>query len=226
VHNAETLAHAALIARTGPAAFRARGVPEDPGTCLVTVSGAVAHPGVVEVERGTPLIDIVQRAVPAGPPQALLVGGYGGAWVAPAQFTTPYASLALRAIGATAGVGVVVVLGQDGCGLMESARIAHYLAAQSAGQCGPCVYGLPAVADDLTRLAHGQIDRDLLARLEHRLGAVDGRGACRHPDGAVNLVRSALRVFAADVRAHAAGTPCPHRDGPSRLRFRPVARTA
>jgi NADH:ubiquinone oxidoreductase subunit F (NADH-binding) len=224
VHNAETLAHAALIARTGPEAFRARGVPEDPGTCLVTISGAVAHPGVVEVERGTPLIDIAQRAVPTGPPQALLVGGYGGAWVAPAQFATPYASLALRSIGATAGVGVVVVLGQDGCGLMESARIAHYLAGQSAGQCGPCVYGLPAVADDLTRLAHGQIDRDLLPRLERRLGAVDGRGACRHPDGAVNLVRSALRVFASDVRAHAAGTPCPHRDGPSRLRFRPAAR--
>jgi NADH:ubiquinone oxidoreductase subunit F (NADH-binding) len=226
VHNAETLAHVALIARTGAEDFRARGLAEDPGTCLVTVSGAVAHPGVVEVERGTPLIDIAQRAVPTGPPQALLVGGYGGAWVAPAQFATPYASLSLRAIGATAGVGVVVVLGQDGCGLMESARLARYLAGQSAGQCGPCVYGLPAIADDLTRLARGQADRDLVDRLERRLAQVDGRGACRHPDGAVNLVRSALRVFAADVRAHAAGTPCRHRDARSRLRFRSVARAA
>jgi NADH:ubiquinone oxidoreductase subunit F (NADH-binding) len=38
VHNAETLAHAALIARHGPAPFRARGLTEEPGTCLVTVS--------------------------------------------------------------------------------------------------------------------------------------------------------------------------------------------
>jgi NADH:ubiquinone oxidoreductase subunit F (NADH-binding) len=226
VHNAETLAHVALIARTGPEGFRAHGVAEDPGTSLVTVSGAVAHPGVVEIGRGTPLIDIAQRAVPAGTPQALLVGGYGGAWVGPAQFATPYASLSLRAIGATAGVGVVVVLGQESCGLMESARVAHYLAGQSAGQCGPCVYGLPAIADDLTRLARGQIDHDLLARLERRLGEVDGRGACRHPDGAVNLVRSALRVFAADVRAHAAGTPCPYRNGPSPLRFPTAERAA
>ena len=192
---------------------------EDPGTTLVTISGAVVHPGVVEVDRGTPLVDVANRAIPLGPTQALLVGGYGGAWVGPSHFTTPYASLPLRAIGAAAGVGVVVVLGKDACGLMESARIAHYLAGQSAGQCGPCVYGLPAIADDLTRLARGQVDPGLPARLARRLGEVDGRGACRHPDGAVRLVRSALRVFADDVSAHADGRPCAYWSRPTQLRF-------
>jgi NADH:ubiquinone oxidoreductase subunit F (NADH-binding) len=219
VHNAETLAHLAMIARTGPAGFRARGLAEDPGTSLVTVSGAVAHPGVVEVERGTSLIDIARRALPAGQPQALLVGGYGGAWVGPVDFGTPYASFSMRAIGATAGVGVVVVLGQDACGLAESARIVSYLAGQGAGQCGPCVYGLPAIAGDLGRLARGDADPGLLVRLDRRLREVDGRGACRHPDGAVHLVRSARHVFAADVTAHAAGTPCVHARRPSQLRF-------
>ncbi|HEY1650945.1 MAG TPA: NADH-ubiquinone oxidoreductase-F iron-sulfur binding region domain-containing protein [Acidimicrobiales bacterium] len=226
VHNAETLAHVAMIARTGPDAFRVHGLLEDPGTCLVTISGAVAQPGVVEVDRGTPLIDIANRATPMQPPRALLVGGYGGAWVGPAHFTTPYASLSLRAIGASAGVGMVVVLGPDACGLMESARIAHYLAGQSVGQCGPCVYGLPALADDMTRLAHGRVDAGLLARLDRRQREVDGRGACRHPDGAVNLVRSALHVFAADVDAHAHGAACAHRDEPTQLRFPPVPKKA
>jgi NADH:ubiquinone oxidoreductase subunit F (NADH-binding) len=219
VHNAETLAHVAMIARTGPDAFRAHGLVEDPGTSLVTISGAVEHPGVVEIDRGAPLIGIVNRATPTGPPQALLVGGYGGAWVGPDHFTTPYASLSLRAIGATAGVGIVIALGQDACGVMESARIAHYMAGQSVGQCGPCVYGLPAIADDLTRLARGHIDAGLVARLERRLGQVDGRGACRHPDGAVNLVRSALGVFAADVSSHAHGAPCRHWNYATQLRF-------
>jgi len=71
VHNAETLAHVAMIARTGPEEFRSRGLAEDPGTSLVTISGAVEHPGVVEIERGTPLIDIARRAVTLGEPQAL-----------------------------------------------------------------------------------------------------------------------------------------------------------
>ena len=219
VHNAETLAHLAMIARTGPEAFRSRGLPDDPGTSLVTVSGAVEHPGVVEIERGTPLIDIARRALPTGQPQALLVGGYGGAWVGPEHFATPYASFSLRAIGATAGVGVVVVLGRNACGLAESARLVSYLAGQSAGQCGPCVYGLPAIAGDLTGLARGEAVPGLLVRLDRRLREVDGRGACRHPDGAVHLARSALRVFATDVTAHAAGTPCAHRMRQSQLRF-------
>jgi NADH:ubiquinone oxidoreductase subunit F (NADH-binding) len=219
VHNAETLAHVAMIARIGPDAFRAQGLVEDPGTCLVTVSGTVEHPGVVEVDRGTPLIDIARRATLHQQPQALLVGGYGGAWVGPEHFETPYASLSLRAVGSSAGVGIVIVLGPDACGLTESARIAHYLAGQSAGQCGPCVYGLPAIADDMSRLARGRVDVALLPRLDRRLQEVAGRGACRHPDGAVQLVRSALKVFAPDVRGHADGTPCGHADRPTQLRF-------
>lgn len=81
VHNAETLAHVALIARYGPGPFRARGMAEEPGTSLVTISGALAHSGVVEVDRGAPLWDIVERGAPVESIQALLVGGYGGAWV-------------------------------------------------------------------------------------------------------------------------------------------------
>lgn len=219
VHNAETLAHIAMIARTGPDAFRAHGLVEDPGTSLVTISGAVEHPGVIEVDRGTPLIDIANRATPHGPPHALLVGGYGGAWVGPDRFGTPYASLSLRAIGATAGVGIVVVLGDGACGITETARVVHYLAGQSAGQCGPCVYGLPAIADDLARLARGAADPSLLARLDRRVGQVDGRGACRHPDGAATLVRSMSFVFGDDVRAHAHGSPCANWNGATVLRF-------
>jgi NADH:ubiquinone oxidoreductase subunit F (NADH-binding) len=222
VHNTETLAHVAMIARRGPESFRRRGMVEEPGTTLVTISGAVQHPGVVEVDRGTPLLDVVARSTPEYPPEALLVGGYGGTWVGPEHFGTPYASLSLRTIGASAGVGIVVALGPGSCGLAETARIAHYMAGQSAGQCGPCVFGLPAIADDLARLAQGQVDPELMVRLDRRLTEVNGRGGCRHPDGVVAMVRSALAVFALDLRGHAQGAPCAHVMRPTQLKF-PVA---
>jgi len=217
VHNAETLAQVALIARHGAAWFRSIGTPDAPGSTLVTVSGAVRSPGVVEVELGTPVGDLVDRAGPTGPVAGLLLGGYGGAWLSPSDAGTPYAPGPLAAAGATHGVGIVVVVPTISCGIAETARITRYMAGESAGQCGPCVFGLPAIAGDLELLAAGRADAAVLTRIEDRCNAVDGRGACRHPDGVVRLVRSALAVFAADAVDHAAGRPCAGHAAPTVL---------
>jgi NADH:ubiquinone oxidoreductase subunit F (NADH-binding) len=209
VHNAETLAQVALIARHGPEWFRRSGTPEAPGSTLVTVSGSVRNPGVVEVELGTPVSDILHRAGVAGAISAVLVGGYGGGWLDAGRLATPYAPAPLAAAGASSGAGIVIALPATSCGIAETARIARYMAGESAGQCGPCVFGLPAVAEDLEQLWVGPADPDVLARIERRAHQIDGRGACRHPDGVLRLVRSALTVFAADAHEHAAGRPCP-----------------
>jgi NADH:ubiquinone oxidoreductase subunit F (NADH-binding) len=222
LHNAETLAQVALIARHGSAWFRSLGTPDAPGSTLVTVSGAVHAPGVVEVELGTPVGEVVAWAGPIEEVAGILVGGYGGAWLHPDRASVPLAPRPLTEVGATLGAGIVVVLGSTSCGIAETARIVRYMAGESAGQCGPCVYGLPAVAEDLELLAAGRADAGVLARIDRRAAAVDGRGACRHPDGVVQLVRSALSVFGADARDHAAGQPCPGHAAPTVLRF-PVA---
>ena len=208
VHNAETLAQVALVARHGPEWFRRMGRPDAPGSTLVTVSGAVVAPGVVEVELGTPVADIVNRAGVDVELSAVLVGGYGGAWLDASRLSTPYAPAPLAAVGAGLGVGVVIALPSTSCGMAETARVARYMAGQSAGQCGPCAFGLPAIADDLELLWAGRADERVLERIGHRARQIDGRGACRHPDGVVRLVESAIRVFAADALDHARGHPC------------------
>lgn len=62
VANAETLAHVALIARHGPDWFRQLGTPSQPGSTLVTLAGAVAHPGVYEIEHGSSLYSLIDAA--------------------------------------------------------------------------------------------------------------------------------------------------------------------
>lgn len=208
VQNVETLASMALIARFGPHWFRAIGTAAEPGSALVTVGGAVARPGVYEVPLGLPVADLLAWAVvPPEPLSALLVGGYFGTWVAAEQ------ALHLRLIdadlasaGASLGARAIIALPRSACGLVESAHVIRYLADESAGQCGPCVHGLDAIAGAFERLARGGRDAaDAPAQLKRWLGQVKGRGACRHPDGAARLVESALRVFGAEVELHARG---------------------
>jgi len=214
VDNAETLAHVALVARYGPAWFRQLGTPGSPGTTLVTVSGSVDDPGILEVPIGTPVSSVLATAG-AGSTGGVLLGGYGGTWLAPTDVGTPYDPVSLRDVGCTTGVGVMIALPAGGCGLAETARIAHWMASESAGQCGPCVFGLPAVAQDLTVIARGRAGHRDADRLWARLGTIDGRGACRHPDGVVRLIRSAVTAFAGDVNRHLSHGPCPGAAWPS-----------
>jgi NADH:ubiquinone oxidoreductase subunit F (NADH-binding) len=209
VNNVETLAHMALIARHGDRWFRSAGVPEAPGTMLVTVDGAVARPGVYEIELGMPVGAVLMLAGGlTEPPQAILTGGYFGAWL-PAEIAwqLPLTRRDVTAAGGALGAGIIVALPESSCGLAETARVLRYLAGETAGQCGPCVFGLPALADALADLAY-QGERRVAGQVSALIGLVEGRGACKHPDGAAQLARSAFRAFSADVAWHRERGPC------------------
>ena len=78
----------------------------------------------------------------------------------------------------------------------------RYLAEESAGQCGPCLFGLPALADALASLAFSGGRERSIDDVAALISLVERRGACRHPDGAAQLVRSLLTAFPADARWH------------------------
>ncbi|MFD9436694.1 NADH-ubiquinone oxidoreductase-F iron-sulfur binding region domain-containing protein [Streptomyces sp. NPDC060002] len=195
VQNVETLAHLALVARYGADWYRTAGTPTQPGSVLCTVHVPGREPRVVEAPYGLPL----GRLLPLEGARAVLVGGYHGTWV-----PAPEAGqLALDS--SYLGAGVLAVLPVDRCGLAETARVLRYLALQSAGQCGPCLNGLPRIAAAFRSLAVPGPQGTVRADLARWSGLVEGRGACHHPDGTVRLVRSALTTFAAEVDAHARG---------------------
>jgi NADH:ubiquinone oxidoreductase subunit F (NADH-binding) len=208
VQNAETVAHLALIARHGAEWFRGLGTADEPGSALVTLTGAVAHPGVYEIPLGASMDDLLTAAGGlAAPVRAYLIGGYFGTWIDAAHAPGLRLSNAdLARLGGGLGARAIIALPQRACGITETARVARYLSGQSAGQCGPCVHGLDAIAGAMELLARG--DGRQLEDLERWLGMVPGRGACRHPDGTAKLVASALAVFADEVRRHTAERKC------------------
>lgn len=204
VLNVETLAHVALIARHGAGWFRTAGSDRDPGTRLVSVSGHCAEQ-VLEVEGDASLSGILASAgVELSEVGAVLVGGYHGQWVRALNHRLSPSGLANHVV--RPGAGVLHVLAASECGLAATAGILNYLAGESAKQCGPCMFGLPAMARVMHAIAYGERDPRLVRELERLGKLVGGRGACHHPDGTARLVASALETFSDDVRAHLAGT--------------------
>ena len=196
VQNVETLAHVALIARSG----------EDTGTVLVTMAGGVARPGVLEVETTSTIAQAMARAGgPTEPPRAVLLGGYFGAWVEMSQAQDlTLDPAALRARGLSLGCGVVGVLPGSHCPVCETAGIMRYLAGESSAQCGPCFFGLRALAEASGRIATQGSNTDDMQRLHRWASEVRGRGACKHPDGAVMFLQSALGTFEREFASHRA----------------------
>jgi NADH:ubiquinone oxidoreductase subunit F (NADH-binding) len=207
VQNVETLAHLALIARYGPRWFRQVGTRNEPGSLLVTVRRGDGRPRIVEVPFGVPLASLLREL---GHDAAVLVGGYHGTWLPASQAATiRLDNESLGGAGASVGAGLLVALPGDRCGVVETARVVRYLALESAGQCGPCLNGLPRMSAALTALATGtatgRAAASARADLERWAGLVTGRGACHHPDGTARFVRSALRTFAGEFAAHERG---------------------
>jgi len=198
--NAETFAHLGHLARVGADGYATYGTAVEPGTTLLTLRGDGWDPQVCEVAFGTPLTDIMTEVEMAQP---LLLGGYHGTWLKPAQMLGLAVSrLDIAAAGASLGAGVLLPLSGGSCPLVRTQELVEYLAGQSAGRCGPCLNGLPAMADALQDLVQRGGSR---RQVERMCGFVVGRGACAHPDGTARLVTSMLARFPEEVDSHSRG---------------------
>ena len=211
VQNVESLAYAALIARFGDAWYRAAGRYVSRGTALITLSGVVAEDGVREIELGSTLGEV---AVAAGATvertRAVVLGGFFGTWAdARDVWDLPLDPLVMRARGLTFGCGMIGFLSTGACGVAATATIMAFMARELAGQCGPCVFGLGAIAGAMARIAAGRAGVDDLDGIARWTSQIVGRGACHHPDGAAGLMASALEVLSDEFEHHVRHGRCP-----------------
>ncbi len=207
VHNVETLAHIGLIARFGGEWFAGVGAPSAPGTSLVTVGGAVASPGVLEVATGTPISEIIKRCNGfSNDISGFLTGGYGGSWVSRLALEhSVWSPESIAEAGGVIGAGVLWALDARVCPIRELEQVTTWMAGESAGQCGPCRFGLPSIASDLYSLSRSGTQIEDLHRINARLPLVQQRGGCKHPDGVARFVSTGLHVFHEELAHHLKG---------------------
>ncbi|MGG5257886.1 NADH-ubiquinone oxidoreductase-F iron-sulfur binding region domain-containing protein [Phycicoccus avicenniae] len=208
VLNAETLWRVAQVEAHGPGWFRSFGTAAEPGPRLVTVSGAVLRPGVLETSAGVPLADLLDAASPAPAAAHVGVGGLGGILLTVSDARgLRWSTADLAHHGGSVGPGVLEVLDPSRCPLDVVRERLAYAAGESAGQCGPCMFGVPALSAAWDRLA-ARPDAASRDEVRRHAGLLPGRGACRFPDGVARFAASALTVLAPHLAAHATGS-CP-----------------
>ena len=207
IHNAETLAHVTTIMANGADWYRSSGTSDEPGTRLVSLSGALPRPVISEVEAGASLRGALEAN--GGDPSlvsGVLIGGNFGTWLSPQEaFEAQLSVASLKPMGASPGCGVLFFLPSDVCGVATVADIADWYSRESAGQCGPCVFGLETIATAMRAVDSASNANSMLPRIERLTSDIRGRGGCKFPDGAAQMVESGLKVFAEEVRLHRAG---------------------
>lgn len=192
-HNSETLARLAMIRQYGMEAARYH---------LITEIG-MDRRTVVETSSSQTYSQVFPKVV-GNPPT--LFGGYGATWL-------PWDSIkhlqcdpaTLRATGLSFGAGIIGMLPESSCPIVETARVLTWMAEQSARQCGPCFLGLADVAQRWNTFASKSISADEYHTMLMRIELIPGRGGCAHPDGTIRLARSAITLFSNEVENHLEG---------------------
>jgi len=199
INNVETLLCVLEILRIGGPAFAEIGTENSTGTRLFCLSGCVERPGLYEYEFGVTLREVIDAAggVRGGRPlRAVLLGGAAGSFVGPDALDTPLTFEGMRAIGATLGSGVVLVLDDtvDVTGLLQ--RIARFFRDESCGQCVPCRLGTVRQEELLGRLSRGAP----LGSAERELALLDDIAAVARDASICGLGQTAVGAAASAVK--------------------------
>ncbi|MBM4434632.1 MAG: hypothetical protein FJ028_05950 [Chloroflexi bacterium] len=206
---AETLAALPLLA-LDLEPFRTAGTASSRGTKLLSVTGAVASPGVYEVPFGTTLGEAIQVA--GGVTSALKgvhVGGPTGGILGAAKTGVRIDYEDLRAAGTHLGSGQVRAIPDGVCMVNEAARLFAYLAKETCAICVPCRVGTKRAGGILESICSG-LGRDSdLPWLGELADHMNTFSLCGFGITAASIVRTTMAEFPDDYRSHITDGRCP-----------------
>jgi NADH:ubiquinone oxidoreductase subunit F (NADH-binding) len=207
VNNAETLAHVPRILREGADWFRSLGTPESPGTTIATIVGDVQRPLVVEVELGTSLASLIERAggpLPGRTLQAAFSGVANGVITAD-HFDVPLSYEGLAAVGSGLGSSGFVLYDDTACMVQVAHTLSRFLYVESCGQCRSCKFGCGEITRSLEVLLSGDGTEQEIEVIGARLRSVTDQTRCYLAAEEQAMVSSILREFPEEFALHLEG---------------------
>jgi len=206
LNNVETLASVPQIVLNGSEWFRTAGTEKSPGTKIFALSGTVNNVGLVEVDLGIPLGDIIYDiggGIPNGKQfKAAQLGGPSGGCIPKEHLSTPVDFESLPELGAIMGSGGLIVMDEDSC-MVDMARFfLDFIQEESCGKCPPCRVGTKRMLEIVTRICEGEGQEGDIERLIALGESIQQTALCGLGQTAPNPVLSNIRHFRHEYEAH------------------------
>ncbi|MDR0869652.1 MAG: 4Fe-4S binding protein [Planctomycetaceae bacterium] len=228
INNVETLANVPAILKNGSSWFNAVGTGTkgkndgSKGTKVFALSGKVSRTGLVEVEMGTSLKQVVFEiggGIANGKKyKAVQIGGPSGGCIPETGVDIEIDYETLKTVGAMMGSGGLVVMDEDNCMVDVAKFFMDFIQRESCGKCVPCREGTRRMLETLQQITHGrrgESDKQTLERfqsivyLEQLAEIIRDTSLCGLGQTAPNPVLSTLRWFRNEYEAHVYDRKCP-----------------
>lgn len=212
INNVETLASVPWIINNGSAAYASYGTPKSKGTKVFSLAGKIARGGLVEVDMGIPLRDIIYTiggGTSSGKPfKAVQLGGPSGGCVPESLLDTPVDYESIAATGAIMGSGGMVVMDDDTCIVDVAKFFLTFTQKESCGKCTFCRIGTTRLLEILERITAGRGDMSDLEALEGLSGKVKDLSLCGLGKTAPNPIVTTLKYFRNEYEEHIKDKKC------------------
>ena len=206
INNVETLANVAQIINKGPSWFKSFGTEKSPGTKVFALVGKVKESGLVEVEMGTTIREIVydigcgiQNDKKA---KAVQTGGPSGGCIPTKLFDTACDFESLKKIGSIMGSGGMVVMDEDDCMVDVARFFLEFSVDESCGKCTPCRIGNKRLFEMLDDITNGKANSETLEKLDELSHIVAETSLCGLGQSSPNPIISTMHYFYDEYEAH------------------------
>ncbi|MDO4529251.1 MAG: NADH-quinone oxidoreductase subunit NuoF [Lachnospiraceae bacterium] len=213
LNNVETWANIPRIIMKGADWFSGMGTEKSKGTKVFCLGGKINNTGLVEIEMGTTLREVIEEiggGIPNGKAfKAAQTGGPSGGCISTVNYDVPIDYDNLISIGSMMGSGGLIVMDEDNCMVDIAKFFLDFTVDESCGKCTPCRIGTKRLYEIMEKITKGEANMKDLEHLDELAHYIKEDALCGLGQTAPNPVLSTLRYFHDEYEAHIKQRKCP-----------------